>query len=60
MITKGVFELTESTGAFGYRILVDGVVKIMQTFKPGAEGFQNMTEAEANQYADADIVRMSE
>lgn len=48
-ITK---EIYDSEYGKGYRICVDGEVKIVQPHAPGLPGFVGMTEEEANTYAD--------
>lgn len=46
------------SGAFGYRVYADGVLRIDQYFAPGLSGFVPMTEVAAEAYALADIAAM--
>jgi hypothetical protein len=55
MYSKEIFRNEEG---YGYKILKDGVIVIIQDFKPGVEGWQPMTEEEANQLADEEIRRL--
>jgi hypothetical protein len=55
MYSKEIFPNEEG---YGYKILKDGVIVIIQDFKPGVEGWQPMTEEEANQLADEEIRRL--
>lgn len=52
MYSKEIFKTDKG---FGYKILKDDVVVIVQDFKPGVEGWIFMTEREANQLADEEI-----
>jgi hypothetical protein len=52
MYSKEIFETEKG---FGYKILKDDVVVIIQDFKPGVEGWISMTKEEANQLADEEI-----
>lgn len=46
-------------GGFGYRIVIDGRSVTEQLFAPGLSGFVLMTEAEAREFADSDLARMT-
>jgi|YNPMSStandDraft_1061717.scaffolds.fasta_scaffold11776_3 hypothetical protein len=52
MYSKEIFKTDEG---FGYKILKNEVVFIVQDFKPGVEGWIPMTKEEANQLADEEI-----
>jgi hypothetical protein len=52
MYSKEIFKTKKG---YGYKILKDGLVIMMQDFKPFVEGWQPMTEEEANQFADEEI-----
>ena len=51
-------EIFKTENGYGYKILKDGVVVIIQDFKPGVEGWVSMTQEEANQLADEEIQRL--
>ena len=57
MYSKEIFKTEKG---YGYKILKDGVVIIIQDFKPGVEGWVPMTQREANQLADEEIKRLVE
>jgi hypothetical protein len=52
MYSKEIFKTDKG---FGYRILKDDMVVIVQDFKPGVEGWISMSEEEAKQLADEEI-----
>jgi len=53
-------EIFKTKDGYGYRILKDDVVIITQDFKPKVEGWQTMTEEEANQLAEEEIQKLEE
>jgi hypothetical protein len=55
MYSKEIFKTNKG---YGYKILKDGVVVIIQDFKPEVEGWVPMTQQEANQLADEEIQRL--
>jgi hypothetical protein len=57
-IRKELYKKGEEEWA--YRIIKNNTVIIHQDFKPFANGFQSMTEEEANKYADDYIKSISE
>lgn len=57
MYSKEIFKTNKG---YGYKILKDGVVVIIQDFKPGVEGWVSMTQQEANRLADEEIQRLVE
>lgn len=56
-VKKEVFEI--EAGKYGFRIYVDGELRIQQEFKPHVEGWQPITEAEANEEADKTVALLS-
>jgi hypothetical protein len=56
MYSKEVFRIKNNQ--YGYKILKDGEVIIIQDFKPNVEGWQTMTEEEANLLADKEIEKL--
>jgi hypothetical protein len=56
MYSKEIFRIDNRK--YGYKIIKDGVVIIIQDFKPSVEGWQPMTESEANQLADEEINKL--
>jgi len=55
MYSKEIFKTNKG---YGYKILQDDIVVIIQDFKPGVEGWQPMTQQEANQLADEEIQKL--
>jgi hypothetical protein len=56
MYSKEIFKINNKN--YGYKILKDGEVVIIQDFKPGVEGWQTMTQEEANLLADKEIEKL--
>jgi hypothetical protein len=51
-------EIFKTKDGYGYRILKNDVVVIIQDYKPFVEGWQPMTEEEANQLAEEEIQKL--
>ncbi|MFZ8805832.1 MAG: DUF4907 domain-containing protein [Candidatus Calescibacterium sp.] len=56
MYSKEVFKIKNNQ--YGYKIFKNGEVIIIQDFKPGVEGWQTMTQEEANLLADQEIEKL--
>jgi len=56
VLRKEIYEV--EPGSFGYRVYVDDVLTVDQSFKPRVEGFQPMSREEADSCADEDIGRI--
>lgn len=52
------FEIYQNETGFGFNILHDGGIVIVQDFAPDKDGFQSMSESEAIQYAEIVVARM--
>jgi hypothetical protein len=49
-VVKEVYMVKE--GVYGFRVYVNGELRVIQEFKPSVEGFQPMSEEEANAEAE--------
>ena len=49
MYTKELFPVEDG---FGYRVLKDGTLVVVQDYQPGVEGFQVMSKTKAGQLAN--------
>jgi hypothetical protein len=49
-IRKEIYKIDK--GKYGFKIYVDGQLRVIQEFKPNVEGWHPMTEEEANTEAD--------
>jgi len=56
MYSKEIFKINNKS--YGYKIFKNGEVIIIQDFKPGVEGWQTMTQEEANQLAEEEIKKL--
>ena len=57
-MVESLKEIYDSEYGKGYRIFIDGNLRIIQPHAPGLPGFVGMTEEEANVYADEVIERI--